>query len=92
MVINWYTKCIQTEARRSGSPGTRAVACEANGVYLPGPVGADGPRWQVKSAGPLIGAADDQFGQRRVVLIAGIANSAVLLIMTLVVYGPVPGR
>ncbi|WP_197679822.1 MFS transporter [Microlunatus soli] len=40
--------------------------------------------------GPLIGAAADRLGQRRVVLVAGVSNSLVLLIMTLVVYGPLP--
>lgn len=38
--------------------------------------------------GPLIGAAADRIGQRRVVLIAGIANSVALLGMALVVFSP----
>ncbi|WP_082776057.1 MFS transporter [Tsukamurella pulmonis] len=41
--------------------------------------------------GPLVGAAADRFGQRRTVLAAGIANSLALLLMTWVVFSPLPG-
>jgi MFS family permease len=40
--------------------------------------------------GPLIGAAADRFGQRRVVLFAGIVNSLALMIMAWLVYSPLP--
>ncbi|MEA5455163.1 MFS transporter [Sinomonas sp. JGH33] len=40
--------------------------------------------------GPLIGAAADRYGQRRVVLAAGLANSAALLVMSWIVYSPLP--
>ena len=36
--------------------------------------------------GPLLGAAADRFGQRTVLLILAIANGAMLVIFTLVVY------
>ncbi len=41
--------------------------------------------------GPLVGAAADRFGQRRAVLAAGVANSLALLLMTWVVFSPLPG-
>ncbi|MFJ4174179.1 MFS transporter [Microbacterium sp. NPDC089696] len=37
--------------------------------------------------GPLLGAAADRFGQRLVLLVLAIANGAMLLLFTLVVYG-----
>lgn len=37
--------------------------------------------------GPLLGAAADRFGQRRVLLILAIANGAMLVLFTAVVYG-----
>ncbi|WP_144795368.1 MFS transporter [Microbacterium paludicola] len=37
--------------------------------------------------GPLLGAAADRFGQRRVLIALAIANSAMLVAFTLVVYG-----
>ncbi|MDQ4504627.1 MFS transporter [Sinomonas sp. ASV322] len=40
--------------------------------------------------GPLIGAAADRYGQRPVVLAAGLANSVALLVMSWIVYSPVP--
>jgi MFS family permease len=40
--------------------------------------------------GPLIGAAADRIGQRSVMLVAGIANSAALLALAWLVYSPVP--
>ncbi|CAM3079012.1 MFS transporter [Tsukamurella hominis] len=43
------------------------------------------------AVGPLVGAAADRFGQRRTVLAAGIANSLALLLMTWVVFSPLPG-
>ncbi|MFB7883617.1 MFS transporter [Microbacterium sp. NPDC056057] len=40
--------------------------------------------------GPLLGAAADRFGQRRVLLIAGAANSAMLATMAWLAFAPVP--
>ncbi|MEV4686107.1 MFS transporter [Microbacterium sp. LWH3-1.2] len=40
--------------------------------------------------GPLLGAAADRFGQRRVLLIAGAANSAMLGTMAWLAFAPVP--
>ena len=40
--------------------------------------------------GPLIGATADRFGQRRVVLVAGVANSLVLLLITAAVFSRLP--
>ncbi|WP_019203865.1 MFS transporter [Tsukamurella sp. 1534] len=42
------------------------------------------------AVGPLVGAAADRFGQRRAVLGAGIVNSLALLLMTWVVFSPLP--
>ncbi|WES64179.1 MFS transporter [Microbacter sp. GSS18] len=39
--------------------------------------------------GPLLGAASDRFGQRRVLLIAGIANSLLLLAIAWLAFAPV---
>lgn len=41
-------------------------------------------------AGPFLGMAADRFGQRPVMLVAGIGNSLALLAMALVVYSPLP--
>lgn len=41
--------------------------------------------------GPLVGAAADRFGQRRVLLATGICNSAALLLMAAVVFSSLPG-
>jgi MFS family permease len=38
--------------------------------------------------GPLLGAAADRFGQRTVLLVLALANGAMLLLFTFVVYGP----
>ncbi|GAB3128722.1 MFS transporter [Tsukamurella serpentis] len=43
------------------------------------------------AVGPLLGAAADRFGQRRAVLVAAIANSLALLLLTWVVYSSLPG-
>lgn len=40
--------------------------------------------------GPLIGSAADRFGQRLVVMLAGLASSLALLTMSWVVYSPLP--
>ncbi|WP_374975622.1 MFS transporter [Microbacterium trichothecenolyticum] len=40
--------------------------------------------------GPLLGAAADRFGQRRVLLIAGAANSAMLVTLAWLAFAPVP--
>jgi len=40
--------------------------------------------------GPLLGAAADRFGQRRVLLVLAVGNSAMLLLFTAVVYGAAP--
>ncbi|MDW4571946.1 MFS transporter [Microbacterium sp. M3] len=40
--------------------------------------------------GPLLGAAADRFGQRRVLLIAGTANSLLLMAMAWLAFAPVP--
>lgn len=40
--------------------------------------------------GPLLGAAADRFGQRRVLLIAGAANSAMLATLAWLAFAPVP--
>lgn len=40
--------------------------------------------------GPLLGAAADRFGQRRVLLIAGAANSVLLIAMAWLAFAPVP--
>lgn len=37
--------------------------------------------------GPLLGAAADRFGQRTVLLVLALANGAMLLLFTFVVYG-----
>ena len=42
------------------------------------------------SCGPLLGAAVDRFGQRRVLLVVGAASSAMLAAMAWVVYSPLP--
>lgn len=42
------------------------------------------------SCGPLLGAAVDRFGQRRVLLVVGAASSATLAAMAWVVYSPLP--
>ncbi|GAA4819093.1 MFS transporter [Nocardioides caeni] len=41
--------------------------------------------------GPLLGAAADRFGQRPVLLVAGIASTTALGAMAWVVYSPLPG-
>lgn len=43
------------------------------------------------SFGPLLGAAADRFGQRRVLLAAGVASSAALGLMAWIVHSPLPG-
>lgn len=40
--------------------------------------------------GPLIGAAADRFGQRRVLLVAGTVNSASLAVLSWLVFSPLP--
>lgn len=40
--------------------------------------------------GPLLGAAADRFGQRAVLVVLALANGAMLLLFTLVVYGTAP--
>lgn len=40
--------------------------------------------------GPLLGAAADRFGQRAVLIVLAVANGAMLLLFTLVVYGTAP--
>lgn len=40
--------------------------------------------------GPLLGAAADRFGQRTVLLVLALANGAMLLLFTFVVYGTAP--
>ncbi|MGZ0712791.1 MFS transporter (plasmid) [Coraliomargarita sp. W4R53] len=40
--------------------------------------------------GPLLGAAADKFGQRRVLLISGTANSLLLIAMAWIVFTPAP--
>ncbi|HEX7350517.1 MFS transporter [Brachybacterium sp.] len=40
--------------------------------------------------GPLLGAAADRIGQRRVILLAGIANSLALLALAYVAFSPLP--
>ncbi len=40
--------------------------------------------------GPLLGAAADRFGQRRVLLISGVINSALLATMAWLAFAPVP--
>ena len=40
--------------------------------------------------GPLLGAAADRFGQRAVLVVLAVANGAMLLLFTLVVYGTAP--
>ncbi|MFB7892829.1 MFS transporter [Microbacterium sp. NPDC056044] len=40
--------------------------------------------------GPLLGAAADRFGQRRVLLVAGAANSVMLATMAWLAFAPVP--
>lgn len=40
--------------------------------------------------GPLIGAAADRLGQRRVLLVCGALNSAALAVMAWIVYSPLP--
>ncbi len=40
--------------------------------------------------GPLLGAAADRFGQRRVLLAAGVASASALGLMAWVVYSPLP--
>ncbi|MFC8680162.1 MFS transporter [Microbacterium ureisolvens] len=40
--------------------------------------------------GPLLGAAADRFGQRRVLLVAGVANSTLLAVMAWLAFAPVP--
>lgn len=42
------------------------------------------------TCGPLLGAAVDRFGQRRVLLVVGVASSAMLAAMAWVVYSPLP--
>ena len=42
------------------------------------------------TCGPLLGAAVDRFGQRRVLLVVGAASSAMLAAMAWVVYSPLP--
>ncbi|MFI5622570.1 MFS transporter [Nocardioides sp. NPDC051685] len=42
------------------------------------------------ACGPLLGAAVDRFGQRRVLLVVGAASSAMLAAMAWVVYSPLP--
>lgn len=41
--------------------------------------------------GPLLGAAADRFGQRPVLLVAGLASTTALGVMAWVVYSPLPG-
>jgi len=41
--------------------------------------------------GPLLGAAADRFGQRRVLLASGVASATALALMAWVVYSPLPG-
>ncbi|WGX97396.1 MFS transporter [Nocardioides sp. L-11A] len=41
--------------------------------------------------GPLLGAAADRFGQRRVLLASGVASTTALGLMAWVVYSPLPG-
>lgn len=41
--------------------------------------------------GPLLGAAADRFGQRPVLLVAGVASTTALGLMAWVVYSPLPG-
>ncbi|WP_278258464.1 MFS transporter [Nocardioides convexus] len=41
--------------------------------------------------GPLLGAAADRFGQRPVLLVAGLASTTALGLMAWVVYSPLPG-
>ena len=43
------------------------------------------------AVGPLVGAAADRFGQRRAVLAAAAVNSLALLLMTWIVFSPLPG-
>lgn len=40
--------------------------------------------------GPLLGAAADRFGQRAVLVVLAVANGAMLLLFTVVVYGTAP--
>ena len=40
--------------------------------------------------GPLLGAAADRFGQRVVLMVLAVANAAMLLLFTVVVYGTAP--
>ena len=40
--------------------------------------------------GPLLGAAADRFGQRRVLLVSGVASTTALGLMAWVVYSPLP--
>ncbi|MFE7196072.1 MFS transporter [Microbacterium oxydans] len=40
--------------------------------------------------GPLLGAAADRFGQRVVLMVLAVANAALLLLFTVVVYGTAP--
>ncbi|WP_418057624.1 MFS transporter [Pimelobacter simplex] len=41
--------------------------------------------------GPLLGAAADRYGQRRVLLASGVASASALALMAWVVYSPLPG-
>ena len=41
--------------------------------------------------GPLLGAAVDRFGQRRVLLATGLVSASALALMAWVVYSPLPG-
>ncbi|MDF0528799.1 MFS transporter [Tsukamurella sp. 8F] len=45
----------------------------------------------VAAFGPLLGAAADRFGQRRVVLVAGIVNGFALSALAWLVFSPLPG-
>ncbi len=42
------------------------------------------------TVGPLLGAAADRFGQRRVLLVSGVASTSALGLMAWVVYSPLP--
>ncbi|MBM7516903.1 MFS transporter [Nocardioides nitrophenolicus] len=42
------------------------------------------------TVGPLLGAAADRFGQRRVLLVSGVASTTALGLMAWVVYSPLP--
>lgn len=42
------------------------------------------------TVGPLLGAAADRFGQRRVLLLSGLASTSALALMAWVVYSPLP--